>query len=53
MSQAERLIELGCDYGQGFLFSEAVPGNRIPGLVASLGRKNAAKADLKLVSGHG
>ncbi len=29
MSQAERLLEIGCDYGQGVLFSEALPGNRI------------------------
>jgi diguanylate cyclase (GGDEF)-like protein/PAS domain S-box-containing protein len=31
--QAERLIKLGCDYGQGFLFSKAVPASRVPGLI--------------------
>ena len=34
MSQAERLIAFGCDYGQGFLFSRAVPGSSVPSLVA-------------------
>jgi diguanylate cyclase (GGDEF)-like protein len=50
MSQAERLIELGCDYGQGFLFSEAIPGNRIAQLVTDLGGRSKAKAALKLVA---
>jgi len=31
--QAQRLIELECDFGQGFLFSKAVPASRIPSLV--------------------
>jgi EAL domain-containing protein (putative c-di-GMP-specific phosphodiesterase class I) len=31
--QADGLIELGCDFGQGFLFSKAVPASRVPGLV--------------------
>jgi diguanylate cyclase (GGDEF)-like protein/PAS domain S-box-containing protein len=51
MSQAERLIELGCDYGQGFLFSEAIPGERIAALVADLaGRGKAKRRALKLAS---
>jgi diguanylate cyclase (GGDEF)-like protein len=52
MSQAERLIELGCDYGQGFLFSEAVPGGHIPPLVASFAGRNGRNRRLKLVSGR-
>ena len=31
--QARRLMELDCDFGQGFLFSRAVPASRVPGLV--------------------
>jgi diguanylate cyclase (GGDEF)-like protein/PAS domain S-box-containing protein len=51
MSQAERLIEIGCDYGQGFLFSEAIPGNRIAALVTDLaGRSKAKRRALKLAS---
>ncbi len=52
MSQAERLIELGCDYGQGFLFSEAVPASRIPPLVASFAGRRGRNRQLKLVSGN-
>ena len=33
ISQAERLIGLGCDYGQGFLFSKAVPASSVPPLL--------------------
>ena len=38
-SQAERLLRMGCDFGQGFLFSKAVPANRVPALVGKLSRK--------------
>jgi diguanylate cyclase (GGDEF)-like protein/PAS domain S-box-containing protein len=31
--QAHRLLELACDFGQGFLFSKAVPASRVPSLV--------------------
>jgi EAL domain-containing protein (putative c-di-GMP-specific phosphodiesterase class I) len=31
--QERRLIELDCDFGQGFLFSRAVPAGRVPKLV--------------------
>ena len=31
--QARRLLELACDFGQGFLFSKAVPASRVPALV--------------------
>ena len=31
--QETRLLELGCEFGQGFLFSRAVPASRVPGLV--------------------
>ena len=55
MNQAERLIGLGCDYGQGFLFSKAVPANRVPALVAHLQEQSQrmhrsySKQRLKLV----
>jgi diguanylate cyclase (GGDEF)-like protein/PAS domain S-box-containing protein len=31
--QARRLLEMNCDFGQGFLFSKAVPASRVPALV--------------------
>jgi len=31
--QARRLLALECDFGQGFLFSKAVPASRVPALV--------------------
>lgn len=31
--QARRLVDLECDFGQGFLFSRAVPASRVPALV--------------------
>ena len=58
MNQAERLIGLGCDNGQGFLFSKAVPASRVPALVAhppdQARRKHRlpAKQALKLVVGQ-
>jgi diguanylate cyclase (GGDEF)-like protein/PAS domain S-box-containing protein len=33
VEQSQRLIELECDFGQGFLFSKAVPASRVPSLV--------------------
>ncbi|HEX7709310.1 MAG TPA: EAL domain-containing protein [Sphingomonadaceae bacterium] len=33
IEQASRLLELGCDYGQGFLFSKAVPAAAVPALL--------------------
>ena len=33
--QDRRLLELGCDFGQGFLFSRAVAAGRVPRLVES------------------
>jgi EAL domain-containing protein (putative c-di-GMP-specific phosphodiesterase class I) len=32
-AQAERLQRLGCDFGQGFLFSKAVGAKHVPPLV--------------------
>jgi diguanylate cyclase (GGDEF)-like protein/PAS domain S-box-containing protein len=32
--QARRLLELECDFGQGFLFSRAVPASQVPILVS-------------------
>ena len=34
-AQAERLRDLGCDYGQGYLFSRPVPAERIAALPAT------------------
>ncbi len=33
-AQADRLVGLDCDLGQGFLFSKAVPSSRVPALLA-------------------
>lgn len=35
-SQAERLLWMRCDFGQGFMFSKAVPASRVPALVGKL-----------------
>lgn len=35
-AQAEHLSSLGCNLGQGFLFSKAVPANQVPGLINRL-----------------
>ncbi|HEX9806327.1 MAG TPA: EAL domain-containing protein [Alteraurantiacibacter sp.] len=32
-AQAEHLLRLGCDFGQGFLFSKAVPASRVSAMV--------------------
>ena len=53
--QERRLIELECDFGQGFLFSRAVAARRVPALLARLPEKPAAAArrparDLRLVA---
>ena len=41
-AQAERLQRLGCDFGQGFLFSKAVAASRVPTLAGQL-RERAVK----------
>jgi EAL domain-containing protein (putative c-di-GMP-specific phosphodiesterase class I) len=51
MHQAKRLIELGCDYGQGFLFSKAVPGDRVPPLLAHLPERSRQQR-LKVAAGR-
>jgi EAL domain-containing protein (putative c-di-GMP-specific phosphodiesterase class I) len=33
-SQADYLLRAGCDYGQGHLFSKAIPASRVPTLIA-------------------
>jgi EAL domain-containing protein (putative c-di-GMP-specific phosphodiesterase class I) len=52
--QERRLLELECDFGQGFLFSRAVPANRVPALLerwpARLPLGQPAKRDLRLVA---
>ena len=40
--QARRLLELKCDFGQGFLFSKAVPASRVQALVERWGAKAPA-----------
>jgi diguanylate cyclase (GGDEF)-like protein len=35
-AQADRLVELDCDFGQGFLFSRAVPPGQVPRLITRL-----------------
>ena len=30
----KRMVEGGCDFGQGFYFSDAVPADRVAGLIA-------------------
>ncbi|HEY6815071.1 MAG TPA: EAL domain-containing protein [Croceibacterium sp.] len=46
------LLDLQCDFGQGFLFSRAVPAGRVPGLVARWPAASARPAvrDLRLVA---
>jgi diguanylate cyclase (GGDEF)-like protein/PAS domain S-box-containing protein len=54
--QARRLIELACDFGQGFLFSRAVPAGRVPTMVSGCFLQPAVPAaairgrDLRLVA---
>ena len=53
--QARRLLELECDFGQGFLYSRAVPAGRVPALVERWGTRVApvgrtASRDLRLVA---
>src|SRR5690606_15453531 len=53
--QERRLIEFDCDFGQGFLFSRAVPANRVPALVNRWPSRNVPVSarplrDLRLVS---
>ncbi|HEU4651995.1 MAG TPA: EAL domain-containing protein [Croceibacterium sp.] len=42
--QAHGLRALECDFGQGFLFSKAVPASRVPSLVERWGARPAARA---------
>ncbi len=57
-AQTERLVRLGCDFGQGFLFSKAVGAGRVPALVGHLhetaaARCRASRGPLRLVGAHG
>jgi EAL domain-containing protein (putative c-di-GMP-specific phosphodiesterase class I) len=40
--QAQRLTGKGCHYGQGHLYSPAIPAERVPEIVAMLARSRAA-----------
>ena len=53
--QERRLLELGCEFGQGFLYSRAVPAGRLPALVERWPSRPARAArpaarDLRLVA---
>ncbi len=54
-AQARRLLEMACDFGQGFLFSKAVPAMRVPALVerfrGELALGAPAARGLRLVAG--
>ena len=51
-TQARRLLEMDCDFGQGFLFSKAVPAMRVPALVERFrGEPAPAMPGLRLVAG--
>jgi diguanylate cyclase (GGDEF)-like protein/PAS domain S-box-containing protein len=54
-TQARRLLELECDFGQGFLFAKAVPAMRVPALVERFRGELALAAPrargLRLVAG--
>jgi EAL domain-containing protein (putative c-di-GMP-specific phosphodiesterase class I) len=41
-AQARHLMRLGCDFGQGFLFSKAVGANRVPAIIGALRKACAA-----------
>jgi diguanylate cyclase (GGDEF)-like protein/PAS domain S-box-containing protein len=43
-AQAEHLRRSGCDYGQGYLYSRAIPAERVPGLVRQF-FSNQSKAE--------
>jgi EAL domain-containing protein (putative c-di-GMP-specific phosphodiesterase class I) len=42
VDQAQRLTRKGCHYGQGHLYSPAVPADRVPEIVSMLARSRAA-----------
>jgi len=53
--QERRLIEIGCEVGQGFLYSRAVPASRVPRLLERWPNRQASPArpaasDLRLVA---
>ncbi|MBO0749145.1 MAG: EAL domain-containing protein [Porphyrobacter sp.] len=55
-AQAQRLVRLGCDFGQGFLFSKAIGAKRVPALVGQVRETPAAprralREGLRLVGG--
>jgi diguanylate cyclase (GGDEF)-like protein/PAS domain S-box-containing protein len=55
--QVEHLVRLRCDYGQGFLFSKAVPASRVPALTAQVPSrsddlKRGLRSGLRLVSSN-
>ena len=55
-AQSARLIELRCDFGQGFLFSRAVAAPRVPALAARWGahpQDSSADPGLRLVASRG
>ncbi len=52
-TQAEILHEIGCDWGQGYLYARPVPAAAIPSLVATGGLLAAVPAAARLSSSVG
>jgi diguanylate cyclase (GGDEF)-like protein/PAS domain S-box-containing protein len=52
--QERRLLELECDFGQGFLYSRAAPASRVPSLVerwpGRVANRDGPDRDLRLVA---
>jgi EAL domain-containing protein (putative c-di-GMP-specific phosphodiesterase class I) len=44
--QLERLLDMGCEFGQGFLFARPMPGDEVARLFA---RRQALASDLATV----
>ena len=44
-AQATRLLELGCDAVQGYLYSRPVTAEKLPEVVETLGNAEAAAGD--------
>ncbi|WP_164549832.1 putative bifunctional diguanylate cyclase/phosphodiesterase, partial [Altericroceibacterium xinjiangense] len=51
-AQADHLRSRGCDFGQGFLYSPAVPAERVPSLITSLGAIHSRVGTLQATADH-
>lgn len=45
-AQRDRLLELGCRFGQGFLFDQAVPAERVPDVIARINARRTSAQGL-------